>query len=76
MKTLKDKVILITGASRGIGAAIAHQLAEAGAKIIVNYAGNTVAAEQTVNELIEKGAEAIALQADVSKTAEVKILFD
>ncbi|SHF28442.1 SDR family oxidoreductase [Pedobacter caeni] len=76
MKTLKDKVILITGASRGIGAAIAHKLSEAGAKIIVNYAGSTEAATHTVNALIGKGGDAIALQADVSKTDEVKRLFD
>ncbi|WP_118974206.1 SDR family oxidoreductase [Taibaiella koreensis] len=76
MKTLNEKVILVTGASRGIGAAIAQQLAGAGAKVIVNYAGNAASAEQTVLSIKAAGGEAIALQADVSQSAEVAALFD
>jgi 3-oxoacyl-[acyl-carrier protein] reductase len=76
MNTLSEKVILVTGASRGIGAAIAQKLADAGAKVIINYAGGREAAEQTVNTIRQSGGEAIALQADVSKAADVKNLFD
>ncbi len=76
MNTLNQKVILVTGASRGIGATIAQQLAVAGAKVIVNYAGNKEAAEDVVSTIEEQGGEAIALQADVSKAADVKKLFD
>lgn len=76
MNTLSGKVILVTGASRGIGAAVAHKLAQAGAKVIVNYAGGQEAAEQTVNAIKANGGDAIALQADVSKAAEVAAMFD
>ena len=76
MKTLNQKVILVTGASRGIGAAVAHKLAAAGAKVIINYAGGQEAAEQTVNSIKQQGGDAIALQADVSKADEVKVMFD
>ncbi|QHV93994.1 SDR family oxidoreductase [Spirosoma endbachense] len=76
MKTLEQKVVLVTGASRGIGAAIALTLADAGAKVVVNYAGGKEAAEQVVADIIQQGGDAIALQADVSKTTDVKNLFD
>jgi 3-oxoacyl-[acyl-carrier protein] reductase len=76
MKTLDQKVILITGSSRGIGAAIAIKMAAAGAKVIVNYAGGKEAAEEVVNQIKTAGGNAIALQADVSKSDEVKRMFD
>lgn len=76
MSTLKDKVILVTGSSRGIGAVIAQKLAAAGAKVIVNYAGGKDAAEEVVSQITKEGGEAIALQADVSKSEDVKNLFD
>lgn len=76
METLNGKVVLVTGASRGIGATIANQISEAGAKVIINYSGSKDAADKVVAQIIAKGGEAIAVQADVSKTAEVKSLFD
>jgi 3-oxoacyl-[acyl-carrier protein] reductase len=76
MNTLNEKVILVTGASRGIGATIALQLAAAGAKVIVNYAGGKEAAEKVAGQIKQNGGDAIALQADVSKAADVKKLFD
>lgn len=76
METLNGKVVLVTGASRGIGATIANQIAEDGAKVIVNYSGNKEAADKVVEQIIAKGGNAIAVQADVSKTDEVKNLFD
>lgn len=63
---LRDKVAVITGASRGIGKAIALKLAEAGADCIVNYAGNEAMAAEVVREIESLGRRAAAIQADVS----------
>ena len=66
MSDLTGKVALVTGASRGIGAAIAKELAARGASVAVNYAGSAAAAESVVECIIAAGARAVALQADVS----------
>lgn len=76
MKNLTEKVILVTGASRGIGAAIATTLAARGAKVIINFAGDENAAEQQVLKIKANGGDAIAIKADISKADEVKNLFD
>ncbi|MEN4760484.1 MULTISPECIES: SDR family oxidoreductase [unclassified Chryseobacterium] len=76
MNNLSNKVILVTGASKGIGAEVAKKLAEAGAKLIVNYSGSKADADNVVEEIKNKGSEAIAVQADVSKAEDVKNLFD
>ncbi|MBK1896605.1 SDR family oxidoreductase [Chryseobacterium paridis] len=76
MNNLSEKVVLVTGASKGIGAEVAKKLGEANAKVIVNYAGSKAEADDVVSSIKEKGGEAIAVQADVSKTADVQSLFD
>lgn len=76
MENLKDKVVLITGSSRGIGAAIALKVSQAGAKVIINYAGSKEPAEKLAQEINFNGGEALAIKADVSNSAEVKNLFD
>jgi 3-oxoacyl-[acyl-carrier protein] reductase len=75
LQHLKDKVALVTGASRGIGKAAALALASQGAKVVINYARSSEAAIATVEEITDAGSEAIALQADVSQSAEVDNLF-
>ena len=76
MNNLENKVAVVTGASKGIGASIAKHFAAAGAKVVVNYASSREAADKTVKEIIDKGGLAIAVQADVSKEAEVNRLFE
>ena len=76
MSTLNNKVVLVTGASRGIGAAVAKKLASQGAKVIINYAGGQADADQTVQEIKVGGGDAIALKADVSKASEVATMFN
>ncbi len=68
---LKGRVALVTGGSRGIGAAIARDLAQAGAAVAVNYRAQADEANAVVEELRRAGARAIAIQADVSQAAEV-----
>ncbi|MGK0379996.1 MAG: 3-oxoacyl-[acyl-carrier protein] reductase, partial [Patiriisocius sp.] len=75
MEKLKGKVIIITGSSRGIGSTIAKTLAKNGAKVVVNYSGNEETAKIVVNEIIQRGGQAIAIKADVSKSEDVKRLF-
>jgi len=72
---LAGKIAIVTGASRGIGKAIAIALAKEGAKIVINYASSATAAEALVQEIQDRGGEAIALAADVSKREQVDELF-
>lgn len=67
MSSLQGKVALVTGASKGIGAAIARELAARGAAVAVNYSGSKEAAEKVVAEIHAAGGKAVALQADLSK---------
>ena len=76
MSRLKNKVAVITGASKGIGAAIARHFAAEGAKVVVNYASSKESADRVVKDITDKGGIAIAIQADVSKEADVNRLFD
>lgn len=73
---LMDKVVLVTGASKGIGAGIAKQLGAEGAKVIVNYVSSYEGANAVVAEIKKAGGIAIAVQADVSKLSDVKRLFE
>ncbi len=74
MRGLEGKVALVTGASRGIGRAIAMRLAEEGCRVVVNYNRSADAAQEVVNTIKANGGEAIAIQADVSQFAEAQRL--
>lgn len=75
LQRLRDQVAIVTGASRGIGRAIALALASEGAKVVVNYARSSTAAEEIVAEITNAGGEAMALQADVSQADQVENLI-
>jgi 3-oxoacyl-[acyl-carrier protein] reductase len=76
MNSIKGKVAVVTGASKGIGAAIAEHLAAAGASTVVNYASSKAGADAVVKRVQDKGGKAVAVQADVSKNEDIKRLFD
>jgi 3-oxoacyl-[acyl-carrier protein] reductase len=74
-KKLTGKVAIVTGASKGIGAAIAKHLADEGAAVVVNYASSKVDAHRVVTEISGKGGKAIAVQANVANKADIERLF-
>jgi 3-oxoacyl-[acyl-carrier protein] reductase len=76
MSDLKGKVAVVTGGSKGIGAAIAKALSAAGAAVVVNYASSKTDAEHVVTAITAKGGKAIAVKGDVAKPADVERLFD
>jgi 3-oxoacyl-[acyl-carrier protein] reductase len=75
VESLKGKVAVVTGASKGIGAGIARALAGAGAAVVVNYASDRAGAERVVAAITEQDGKAFAVQGDVSKAADVQRLF-
>lgn len=76
MSRLKNKVAVVTGASKGIGASIAKHFAAEGAKVVVNYASSKEAADKVVKTITDNGGLAMAVQADVSNEADVTRLFE
>ncbi|TBC86537.1 SDR family oxidoreductase [Rhizobium leguminosarum] len=76
MSEQSNKVAIVTGASRGIGAAIAERLGRDGFAVVVNYAGSAAAAEEVVRKIEGAGGKAVAAQADVSDAEAVRRMFD
>jgi 3-oxoacyl-[acyl-carrier protein] reductase len=75
-KRFEGKVAVVTGASKGIGAAIAKQFASEGASVVVNYATSREGADRVVSEIKKNGGKAVAVQADMAKKSDVGRLFD
>jgi 3-oxoacyl-[acyl-carrier protein] reductase len=73
---LESKVVIVTGASKGIGAGIAKQMGASGAKVVVNYSSSKDGADSVVSDIIKAGGTAISVQGDMSKQTDVKILFE
>src|SRR5262252_9246628 len=75
-KKLEGKVAVVTGASKGIGAEIARQLAAEGAAVVVNYASSKAGADKVVADITAKGGKAVAVRGDVSKKAEAEGIIE
>ena len=76
MSKLSGKVAVVTGGSKGIGAAIAKSLAAEGASVVVNYASSKDGAEQVVDSITKSGGKAIAVRGDVTKLADANNIID
>lgn len=76
MNTFQNKTALITGSARGLGKAIAERYARLGANIVINYSKDKASADEVVSNITAMGVKVIAIQADVSKVADIERLFD